>query len=148
MGPPQWLGIRPKQRHRSRCLRPSLFPAGCSGYQWSLPPSAHGPATSLPSLQLLSPFSLSPGCTPLHWASIRGNLEAVQLLVQAGAVEGLLATDSTGATAAQLASDKGHRHVALFLVGQHTGWVGKVFLPCLFQWLSENGFNLSRCFLE
>lgn len=55
------------------------------------------------------------GCTPLHWAALRGNLEACTLLVQAGTKEDLLAVDSTGCTPAQLASDKGHRHVALFL---------------------------------
>ncbi|CAI7747352.1 unnamed protein product [Closterium sp. NIES-53] len=55
------------------------------------------------------------GCTPLHWAAIRGNLDAVTLLVQAGSKDDLIATDSTGSMPAQLASDKGHRHVALFL---------------------------------
>ncbi len=38
------------------------------------------------------------------------------MLVQAGGLADLLATDSTGCTAVQLASDKGHRHVAFFLV--------------------------------
>ncbi|BBN08262.1 palmitoyltransferase ZDHHC13/17 [Marchantia polymorpha subsp. ruderalis] len=55
------------------------------------------------------------GCTPLHWAAIRGNLEACTVLVQAGSLEDLMTTEATGCTAAQLASDKGHRHVALFL---------------------------------
>ncbi|ERN14295.1 hypothetical protein AMTR_s00033p00182370 [Amborella trichopoda] len=55
------------------------------------------------------------GCTPLHWAAIRGNLEACTVLVQAGRKEDLLATDNTGFTPAQLASDKGHRQVAFFL---------------------------------
>jgi ankyrin repeat protein len=55
------------------------------------------------------------GCTPLHWAAIRGNLEACTVLVQAGTLDDLLLTESGGFTAAQLASDKGHRHVALFL---------------------------------
>lgn len=55
------------------------------------------------------------GCTPLHWAAIRDNLEACTVLVQAGSKEDLMVTDNTGFTAAQLASDKGHRHVALFL---------------------------------
>eukprot|EP01018_Ginkgo_biloba_P015937 Gb_13259 [translate_table: standard] len=55
------------------------------------------------------------GCTPLHWAAIRGNLEACTVLVQAGTKEDLMVTDNTGCTPAQLASDKGHRHVALFL---------------------------------
>jgi 4-amino-4-deoxy-L-arabinose transferase-like glycosyltransferase len=47
---------------------------------------------------------------------MRGNLEACTVLVQAGSLADLLATDSTGCTAVQLASDKGHRHVAFFLV--------------------------------
>jgi hypothetical protein len=47
---------------------------------------------------------------------MRGNLEACTVLVQAGGLADLLATDSTGCTAVQLASDKGHRHVAFFLV--------------------------------
>lgn len=55
------------------------------------------------------------GCTPLHWAAIRGNLEACTVLVQAGTKEDLMVTDNTGCTPAQLASDKGHRHVAFFL---------------------------------
>ena len=56
------------------------------------------------------------GCTPLHWAAIRGNLEACTVLVQAGTKEDLAVTDSSGSTPAQLASEKGHRHIALFLV--------------------------------
>ncbi|KAG0629567.1 hypothetical protein M758_1G113200 [Ceratodon purpureus] len=55
------------------------------------------------------------GCTPLHWAAIRGNLEACTVLVQAGTLDDLMAKESTGCTPATLASDKGHRHVALFL---------------------------------
>lgn len=38
------------------------------------------------------------------------------MLVQAGDLEDLLAKESTGCTPFQLASDKGHRHVAFFLV--------------------------------
>lgn len=57
------------------------------------------------------------GCTPLHWAAIRGNLEACTVLVQAGKKEDLMVTDNTGLTPAQLASDKNHRQVAFFLVG-------------------------------
>nr|KAJ0191333.1 hypothetical protein LSAT_V11C800413880 [Lactuca sativa] len=56
------------------------------------------------------------GCTPLHWAAIRGNLEACTVLVQAGKKEDLMVTDNTGLTPAQLASDKNHRQVAFFLV--------------------------------
>nr|XP_029121947.1 protein S-acyltransferase 24 isoform X2 [Elaeis guineensis] len=58
---------------------------------------------------------LSIGCTPLHWAAIRGNLEACTVLVQAGKKEDLMVTDNTGFTPAQLASDKNHRQVAFFL---------------------------------
>ncbi|KAG6739937.1 hypothetical protein POTOM_057558 [Populus tomentosa] len=54
-------------------------------------------------------------CTPLHWAAIRGNLEACTVLVQAGKKEDLMVTDNTGLTPAQLASDKNHRQVAFFL---------------------------------
>lgn len=57
------------------------------------------------------------GCTPLHWAAIRGNLEACTVLVQAGKKEDLIVTDNTGLTPAQLAADKNHRQVAFFLVG-------------------------------
>lgn len=56
------------------------------------------------------------GCTPLHWASIKGNLDACTVLVQAGKKEDLMMTDNTGFTPAQLASDKKHQHVAFFLV--------------------------------
>ncbi|KAJ6699881.1 PROTEIN S-ACYLTRANSFERASE 24 [Salix viminalis] len=56
------------------------------------------------------------GCTPLHWGAIRGNLEACTVLVQAGKKEDLMVTDNTGLTPAQLASDRNHRQVALFLV--------------------------------
>ena len=55
------------------------------------------------------------GCTPLHWAALRGQLEACTVLLQAGTKEDLLAADNTACTPAQLAADKGHRHVALFL---------------------------------
>ena len=57
------------------------------------------------------------GCTPLHWAAIRGNMEACTVLVQAGKKEDLVVTDNTGLTPAQLAADKNHRQVAFFLVG-------------------------------
>lgn len=62
-------------------------------------------------------YYLMSGCTPLHWAAIRGNLEACTVLVQAGKKEDLMVTDNTGLTPAQLASDKNHRQVAFFLVG-------------------------------
>ncbi|XP_065616880.1 probable protein S-acyltransferase 23 isoform X2 [Quercus suber] len=55
------------------------------------------------------------GCTPLHWAAIRGNVEACSVLVHAGTKQELMVKDNAGFTPGQLASDKGHRHVALFL---------------------------------
>ncbi|XP_068656796.1 probable protein S-acyltransferase 23 [Aristolochia californica] len=55
------------------------------------------------------------GCTPLHWAAISGNVDACTILVHAGGKEELLLKDNAGFTPAQLASDKGHRHVAFFL---------------------------------
>ncbi|XP_071721698.1 probable protein S-acyltransferase 23 [Rutidosis leptorrhynchoides] len=55
------------------------------------------------------------GCTPLHWAAIRGNVEAGTVLVHAGTKRELMVKDKAGFTPAQLASDKGHRHFALFL---------------------------------
>lgn len=56
------------------------------------------------------------GCTPLHWAAIKGNAEAAALLAQAGGAAALSATDGNGATAAQLAAEKGHEHLAKYLV--------------------------------
>ena len=56
------------------------------------------------------------GCTPLHWAARRGNVEACTVLVHAGTKQELLVKDNAGFTPIQLASDKGHRHIALFLV--------------------------------
>ena len=59
---------------------------------------------------------LSLGCTLLHWSAIRGNLESCTVLVQAGKMEDLTVQDKTGLTAAQLAADKNHQHIAFFLV--------------------------------
>ncbi|KAG6793052.1 hypothetical protein POTOM_002236 [Populus tomentosa] len=56
------------------------------------------------------------GCTPLHWAALRGNIEACTILVHAGTKQELAVKDKAGFTPAQIASDKGHRHIALFLV--------------------------------
>ena len=50
----------------------------------------------------------SEGCTPLHWAAIKGNAEATHLLSQAGGMAALSAVDGRGATAAELAKEKGH----------------------------------------
>ncbi|CAN6271702.1 unnamed protein product, partial [Urochloa humidicola] len=55
------------------------------------------------------------GCTPLHWAAIRGNLESCTVLVQAGKKEELAVQDNTGLTPAKLAADKNHRQIAFFL---------------------------------
>ncbi|XP_010939302.1 probable protein S-acyltransferase 23 [Elaeis guineensis] len=55
------------------------------------------------------------GCTALHWAAIRGNAELCTLLVHAGTKVELMVKDDKGFTPAQLASDKGHRHVAHIL---------------------------------
>ncbi|KAL8097904.1 hypothetical protein AgCh_030861 [Apium graveolens] len=52
-------------------------------------------------------YFLRDGCTPLHWAAIRGNLEACTVLVQAGKKEDLVVTDNTGLAPAQLAIFKG-----------------------------------------
>lgn len=68
------------------------------------------------------------GCTPLHWAAIRGNLEACTVLVQAGSLEDLMAKETTGCTPAQLASDKGHRHVTQFLVSTHFSLQSMLYL--------------------
>ncbi|KDO67953.1 hypothetical protein CISIN_1g009183mg [Citrus sinensis] len=55
------------------------------------------------------------GCTPLHWAALRGNVEACTVLVHAGTKQELTAKDKAGLTPTQLAYDKGHRQVALYL---------------------------------
>jgi palmitoyltransferase ZDHHC13/17 len=54
------------------------------------------------------------GCTPLHWAAIKGNAEALYLLAQSGGTAALTAVDATGATAAQLATEKGHALLAAY----------------------------------
>ncbi|KAK6240548.1 hypothetical protein SCA6_005937 [Theobroma cacao] len=55
------------------------------------------------------------GCTPLHWAAIRGNAEACTVLVHAGTKQELVVKDKAGFTPVQLAYDKGHRQIAFFL---------------------------------
>ncbi|XP_022748621.1 probable protein S-acyltransferase 23 [Durio zibethinus] len=55
------------------------------------------------------------GCTPLHWAVIRGNAEACTVLVHAGTKQELAVKDKAGFTPVQLAYDKGHRQIAVFL---------------------------------
>ena len=56
------------------------------------------------------------GCTPLHWAAIRGSLEVCTLLVHAGTKQELALKDSGGLTPSQLAADKGQRHLSNILV--------------------------------
>ncbi|XP_075511189.1 putative protein S-acyltransferase 23 [Primulina tabacum] len=55
------------------------------------------------------------GCTPLHWAALRGHVDACSVLVHAGTKEELMVKDKAGNTPLDLASDKGHRHIAVFL---------------------------------
>lgn len=75
------------------------------------------------------------GCTPLHWAAIRGHLEACNILVHAGTKQELAVKDKAGFTPIQIASDKGHRHVALSLVGNFvSAWdfhPVQAFLMCI-----------------
>lgn len=59
---------------------------------------------------------MSLGCTPLHWAAMRGNVEACTVLVHAGTKQELTVKDNAGFTPVQLASDKGHRNIAFLLV--------------------------------
>ena len=56
------------------------------------------------------------GCTALHWAAIRGNLEVCTVLVHTGTKEELTLEDSGGLTPVQLAAEKGHRHLSNILV--------------------------------
>ncbi|GLC61808.1 hypothetical protein PLESTB_001805300 [Pleodorina starrii] len=90
-------------------------------------------------LVLDSRFTLADkeGCTPLHWAAIKGNGEACTVLLQGGSACVLTYTDVTGSTPAQLAIDKGHRYLGLYLAeykskhepgagaGATGGWFGK-----------------------
>uniref|UniRef100_A0A1D1Z4B1 S-acyltransferase n=1 Tax=Anthurium amnicola TaxID=1678845 RepID=A0A1D1Z4B1_9ARAE len=55
------------------------------------------------------------GCTPLHWAALRGHMEACNILVHTCTKEELMMKDKSGFTPAQLAADKGQRHVAYIL---------------------------------
>ncbi|KZV17783.1 putative protein S-acyltransferase 23-like [Dorcoceras hygrometricum] len=60
------------------------------------------------------------GCTPLHWAALRGNVEACTVLVHAGTKEELMVKDKAGNTPLDLASDKGHRQITIFLINAHS----------------------------
>ncbi|KAK4380852.1 putative protein S-acyltransferase 23 [Sesamum angolense] len=70
------------------------------------------------------------GCTPLHWAALRGNVEACSVLAHAGSKEELMVKDKAGKTPVELASDKGHRHIALFLSNalraQSKHWIDRI----------------------
>ncbi|XP_042413161.1 probable protein S-acyltransferase 23 isoform X1 [Zingiber officinale] len=55
------------------------------------------------------------GCTPLHWAALGGNLEACTVLVHTGNKRELVIKDKNGFTPANLATNRGHRHVAYIL---------------------------------
>ncbi|CAL9116986.1 unnamed protein product [Musa acuminata var. zebrina] len=55
------------------------------------------------------------GCTPLHWAALSGNVEACTVLVHAGNKSELQVKDKSGFTPAELAANRGHRHVAYVL---------------------------------
>ncbi|KAJ0959857.1 hypothetical protein J5N97_000405 [Dioscorea zingiberensis] len=51
---------------------------------------------------------------PLHWAALKGNVEACTVLVHAGTKQELMVKDNAGFTPVQIASDKGHQRVASF----------------------------------
>ncbi|KAI4375920.1 hypothetical protein MLD38_013734 [Melastoma candidum] len=85
------------------------------------------------------------GCTPLHWAALRGNTEACTVLVHAGTKKELTIKDNKGVTPVDLAFDKGHRPVAIFLSNAQLAtsdrWIDKIragimgdvgFAPVLF----------------
>lgn len=56
------------------------------------------------------------GCTPLHWAAVKGNFEtARQVLLAMPSEAGLSLQDKGGKTAAELAREGGHQHIALFI---------------------------------
>ena len=69
------------------------------------------------------------GCTPLHWASIRGNSEACTVLLQGGAIDSLDTVDDTGATPSQLAVEKGHRMLGVYLAEYRHRHDFKRYLP-------------------
>ena len=69
----------------------------------------------------------------MHWAVVRGNVEACTVLVHAGTKEELCVKDKAGFTPVQLASDKGHRHIALFLVRNFFVDLTLAVCSCKFQ---------------
>ncbi|KAH6793486.1 Ankyrin repeat family protein with DHHC zinc finger domain-containing protein [Perilla frutescens var. hirtella] len=100
------------------------------------------------------------GCTPLHWAALRGNVEACSVLAHAGSKDELVVKDKAGKTPVELASDKGHRHIALFLsnalrarsihwkhriCSRHVGKVG--YGPFLFSLVVINVILFISCVL-
>ncbi|GJW17375.1 probable protein S-acyltransferase 23 [Tanacetum coccineum] len=85
------------------------------------------------------------GCTPLHWAALRGHVEPCVVLLHAGTKEELMVKDTAGFTPAQIAADRGHRHISLILSNalrahnscwKEKGWMKKVgdigYAPILF----------------
>ncbi|KAL9251146.1 putative protein S-acyltransferase 23 [Drosera capensis] len=56
--------------------------------------------------QIMMEGALFTGCTPLHWAAIRGHMEICIVLVHAGQRHELMMKDRAGLTPAELASDK------------------------------------------
>ncbi|XP_051146879.1 probable protein S-acyltransferase 23 [Andrographis paniculata] len=74
------------------------------------------------------------GCTPLHWAALRGNVEACMVLAHSGSKAELTVKDKAGYTPVELASDKGHRHIALFLSSalrsQSKHWKDRICSGC------------------
>eukprot|EP00884_Botryococcus_braunii_P011955 jgi/Botrbrau1/20760/Bobra.0461s0002.1 len=55
------------------------------------------------------------GCTPLHWAAIKGNSDAATALLQAGPISVLSTEDSTHCTPIQLAWQKNHMFLARYM---------------------------------
>lgn len=71
--------------------------------------------------------AISLGCTPLHWAAIRGNAEVCNVLVQAGTKQELIVKDKSGLTPVQLASDRGQKHAAIILVSTYLHALCSIF---------------------
>ncbi|XP_044981454.1 probable protein S-acyltransferase 23 isoform X2 [Hordeum vulgare subsp. vulgare] len=121
-----------------------------NGYRLSMA-KQHSCITSSPSmvrtlkLWTMTGGALCTGCTPLHWAAIRGSLEVCTLLVHAGTKQELTLRDSGGFTPSQLAADKGQRHLSNILSNATkvsfgdkycSGRLGKVgYAPILFTYL-------------
>ncbi|KAG8368569.1 hypothetical protein BUALT_Bualt15G0059100 [Buddleja alternifolia] len=100
------------------------------------------------------------GCTPLHWAALRGHVEACSVLAHAGSKDELMVKDKAGKTPVELAFDKGHRNIGLFLssarqvLSKHwrdricSGHGGKVgYAPVLFSLVVINVILFISCVL-